>query len=378
MLVSFNGQGQSSEAVRPAGGSPKSDPCYHQRPMAASRKSAAPHRRYNPLTDSWILVSPHRIRRPWRGQMEPRAEPSRLSLDPSCYLCPGNVRAGGDRNPRYRNTFVFDNDFAALRPDAGGSPLRLPPLLEAIPERGICRVVCFTPRHDLSLAQMAVPEIRRVVDAWILQQRRLARKSFVRYVQIFENKGPMMGCSNPHPHGQIFAQESVPHLIARELLNQEGYGNRVGSCLLCDYLGIELQSRDRLVCRNSDFAVVVPFWAEWPYETLLLSRNHRMRLTELSRRERSSLASILSEITIRYDNLFRISFPYSMGWHQAPDDGRDYPFAHLHAHFYPPLLRSATIRKFMVGYEMLAEPQRDITPEASALRLRRQSAERFR
>ncbi len=344
-----------------------------------------PHRRYNPLNDTWVLVSPHRTKRPWQGRQEAISDGRRPSYDPQCYLCPGNRRTGGKRNPLYRSTFAFDNDFSALRPIVNRkssivnrqSSIVNRTLLRASPERGICRVLCFSPRHDLSLAQLTVKEILRVVEAWMEQHRDLARRPYVNHVQIFENRGEIMGCSNPHPHGQIWGQESIPLLAQQELNCQSSYFNRNHRCLLCDYLEVELRLKERVVCDNEDFAVFVPFWAVWPFETLLLSKNHRASVADLRVRERRSLARVLREITARYDNLFDIPFPYSMGWHQAPGDTRIHPVHHLHAHFYPPLLRSATIRKFMVGYEMLGEPQRDITAEASAEQLRKRPAERF-
>ncbi len=310
--------------------------------------------------------------------MESIPEKERPVFDPDCYLCPGNKRTSGKQNPKYPSTFAFDNDFGALRPRRRQNMKNASQLLKATPERGVCRVLCFSPRHDLSLAQMTEQQILRVVEAWILEHRALARRPFIRHVQIFENKGEMMGCSNPHPHGQIWAQESVPKMVAQELTCQENYRQRTRRCLLCDYLGLELRMSDRIICQNEDFVALVPFWAIWPFETLLLSKRHHCSLHEMGARERQNLASLLSRLTVRYDNLFRISFPYSMGWHQSPtDDNKKYLSAHVHAHFYPPLLRSATVRKFMVGYEMLAEPQRDLTPESGAERLRTQSEKRF-
>jgi len=331
-----------------------------------------PHRRRNALTGEWVLVSPHRTRRPWQGQVEARAAHARPSYDPSCYLCPGNERAGGQRNPSYASTFVFDNDFAALRPstDHGERWLDVDELLVARAESGICRVICFSPRHDLSLPELGAAEIRRVVDVWTEEYLALAARNDVGYVQIFENKGQMMGCSNPHPHGQIWAQASVPREPAIEMMRQREHFDRHGRTLLADYLGLELERRERMVCENDGFVALVPFWAVWPFETLVVSRRPVTHLGELTGSERDQLADIVKRLTTRYDNLFDISFPYSAGIHQAPTDGTPHPEWHLHLHFYPPLLRSATVRKFLVGYEMLGEPQRDLTPEAAADRLR--------
>lgn len=345
--------------------------------MARSILTKEPHRRYNPLTDTWVLVSPHRTRRPWQGKTESIPEEKRPAYDPACYLCPGNPRAGGQRNPQYRRIYVFENDFAALLTKRKRGAVTPPPLLYVEKEAGICRVLCFSPRHDLSLGQMSVAEILRVVEAWIAQHRELARYRFISHVQVFENRGEMMGCSNPHPHCQIWAQESIPQEARKELSTQAIYYERTGHCLLCEYLELELSRRERLVESNRDFVAVVPFWATWPFELLVMSRRHVGSLPELSPGERRSLATLLRRTISRYDNLFRIEFPYSMGWHQTPTDGRIRPAAHLHAHFYPPLLRSATVKKFMVGYEMLCEPQRDTTPESSAERLRAQPSVRF-
>jgi UDPglucose--hexose-1-phosphate uridylyltransferase len=332
-----------------------------------------PHRRHNPLTGEWVLVSPHRTARPWLGQVEKPPVEIRPAHDPGCYLCPGNERAGGAQNPAYTDTYVFDNDFAALVPEAQGQPTPTSEeLLRLEPERGLCRVVCFSPRHDLTLAELPVPAIRKVVDTWIEQYLELSALPFISYVQVFENKGAMMGASNPHPHGQIWASEHLPNEPAKEQAAQAAHQRKHGRCLLCDVLAAERASSERVVCANDSFAALVPFWAVWPFETLLVSLRHAGGLDELDERERIDLADILKRLTIAYDNLFEVSFPYSMGWHQRPATvGRRTRQAwHLHAHFYPPLLRSATVRKFMVGYEMLAAPQRDLTAEAAAERLR--------
>lgn len=331
-----------------------------------------PHRRYNPLTDEWVVVSPHRTKRPWQGQVETPPPDTRPAYDPTCYLCPGNPRAGGLSNPAYSGTFVFENDFAALLPDVpagelleGGSPL-----LRAVAERGICRVLCYSPRHDLSMGQLAQDELRAVVDAWGEQYAELGAHEWVRQVLIFENRGAMMGASNPHPHGQIWATSFWPGQYAREHASQSAHFAAHGRTLLADYLAVELERGERLVCTNEHFVALVPFWAVWPFETIVVSRRPAASIPELTGPERDGLADILRQLTTRYDALFQVSFPYSMGFHQAPTDGQPHPEWHVHAHFLPPLLRSATVRKFMVGFELLGEPQRDITPEQAAARLR--------
>jgi UDPglucose--hexose-1-phosphate uridylyltransferase len=327
-----------------------------------------PHRRFNPLTRDWVLVSPHRSERPWQGQLETSPSVSALTYDPHCYLCPGNERAGGARNPQYQTTYVFTNDFAALEPevqiarqdDSGRGLL----LLES--EAGTCKVVCFSPRHDLTLARMSIPEIARVVDTWAEQYAEIGSLPGINYVQIFENRGEIMGCSNPHPHGQIWANQTIPNEPRKEQDSQRAYLEENHACLLCDYLQLETHAGTRIVVENSHFAGVVPFWAVWPFELLVVSKQHIGGLGSIDLAMRDGLADIFKQLTTRYDNLFETSFPYSMGFHQSPTDGQAHPEWHLHAHFYPPLLRSATIRKFMVGYEMLASPQRDIAPEAAA------------
>ena len=336
-----------------------------------------PHTRFNPLTREWILVSPQRTKRPWLGQVEKVAPQRRPSYDPTCYLCPGNERAGGVRNPQYTGAHVFDNDFAALLTEIPEGAIDENDLLVARSERGICRVVCFSPDHSLTLPQMAETDIRRVVDVWVEQYRRIGARPDIGYVQIFENKGQMMGCSNPHPHGQIWSSASLPQQPALEQASQSSYLQERGMCLLCDYLGLDIVRKERLVCLNDHFVALVPFWATWPFETMILSRRHMSSLLDLEWQERDALASILKRLTTRYDNLFEVSFPYTMGIHQQPTDAEVHPEWHLHLHFYPPLLRSATVRKFMVGYEMLANPQRDLTAEAAAERLRGLSETRF-
>jgi UDPglucose--hexose-1-phosphate uridylyltransferase len=332
---------------------------------------ATPHRRLNLLTGEWVIVSPHRTARPWQGMEEQPPAEQRPAYDPTCYLCPSNERAGGKRNPNYTETFVFDNDFAALLPAPAPQTLNRESLFVAERERGICRVVCFSPRHDLTLSEMDRTAIRRVVDVWTDQYAELGAIPWVRHVQIFENRGAMMGASNPHPHGQIWADERLPNEPAKELGQQQGYAAAHDRCLLCDYLSLELQEGQRVVCANEHCVALVPFWAIWPFETLVLPRTHYGALTDLEPPARDGLADLLQRLTRRYDRLFAVSFPYSMGFHQRPTDGMPYPAWHLHAHFYPPLLRSATVRKFMVGYELLCQPQRDITPEHAAERLRR-------
>ena len=334
-----------------------------------------PHRRFNPLRGEWVLVSPHRTKRPWLGQVEKVASDDRPAYDPKCYLCPGNQRMGSDVNPKYDATLVFRNDFSALLTDTPEMAEVPDDLLRVEPTRGECRVICFSPRHDLTLAEMAVPDIRKVVDVWATQTKELGER--YRWVQVFENKGAAMGCSNPHPHGQIWASNFVPNEITVEEREQKNYREKKGSVLLLDYANRELTTQKRVVVSNTHWVAVVPFWAVWPYEILLLPSRQVQRLPELTNEERASLANILQALLIRYDNLFETSFPYSMGWHAAPNDGNQ-PHWQLHAHFYPPLLRSATVKKFMVGYEMLAEAQRDLTAEQAAQRLRNLPTQHYR
>jgi UDPglucose--hexose-1-phosphate uridylyltransferase len=343
-----------------------------------------PHRRYNPLSREWVLVSPHRTQRPWQGQVEKTAPEQRPAYDPQCYLCPGNARAGGEVNPHYDHTFVFTNDYAALLPDTPSGTFEVAghhgaaALLRAESARGTCRVVCFSPRHDLTMAEMDVESLRVVVDVWVEQYEELGGQPWVNYVQIFENRGALMGASNPHPHGQIWAIEHLPLHVLHEHDAQRDYYAANGRTLLSDYLELELAEGARIVCDNQHFVALVPFWAVWPFETLLISRRPVGALNDLHGDERAALADILKRLTTRYDNLFEVSFPYSMGFHQRPTDAQEHPAWHLHAHFYPPLLRSATVRKFMVGFEMLGEAQRDITAEQAAKRLRSLSERHYR
>ncbi|KAJ3020674.1 galactose-1-phosphate uridyl transferase [Thoreauomyces humboldtii] len=344
------------------------------------------HRRWNPLTESWVLCSPHRAKRPWQGQQEKAVEDTRPEYDPKCFLCPSNVRVGGDDvNPAYSSTYVFPNDFPAVKKSQpsfsgpGAVASENPEiaslsndLLKAEGVRGQCRVVCFSPKHNLAMAQMDTSEIRSVVDTWAEQYEELGKLDYINYVQIFENKGAVMGCSNPHPHGQLWALEDVPEEPSKEIRAMNKYhAEKHGRCLLCDYVALEVGDRSRLVCENESFVCVVPFWAVWPYETLILSKQHKASIPELDDKQRTDLADILRRITCRYDNVFECSFPYSMGIHGAPSDGKDHSIdSHLHLHMYPPLLRSASVKKFLVGFEMMGEPQRDLTSEQAAERLR--------
>jgi UDPglucose--hexose-1-phosphate uridylyltransferase len=334
-----------------------------------------PHRRYNALTGEWILVSPHRTQRPWLGRVESAARDTRPAHDPKCYLCPGNERAGGAKNPEYSATYVFTNDFAAIVPN-GERTLASGDILRSQPVSGTCRVVCFSPRHDWTLPEMPLEAIRGVVDVWAEQTEELGRD--YRWVQVFENKGDIMGCSNPHPHGQIWASDFIPNEPAKENRQQLAHWRECASLLLLDYLKHEEEQSERIVIQNGDWVVLLPYWATWPYETLLLPRRQVSRLPDLTAAERRSLAEILKRLLTRYDNLFEVSFPYSMGWHGAPSGVADFVHWQLHAHFYPPLLRSATVKKFMVGYEMLGEAQRDLTGEQAAQTLRDQSEIHFK
>ncbi|MEC5318649.1 galactose-1-phosphate uridylyltransferase [Brenneria populi subsp. brevivirga] len=335
-----------------------------------------PHRRYNPLKGEWILVSPHRAKRPWQGQQD---EPDRRTLpphDPTCYLCAGNKRVTGDVNPQYQGTFVFTNDFSALREDTPAATPNSDPLFRIQSARGVSRVICFSPDHGKSLPLLSLPALRGVVETWIDQTSELGRR--YPWVQVFENKGAMMGCSNPHPHGQVWANDFLPNEAAREDGEQRAYFERQGTPLLLDYARRESADGSRSVVETDFWLAVVPYWAAWPFETLLLPKFAVRQLPQLSEPQRDDLAAALKKLTSRYDNLFQCSFPYSMGWHGAPFNGEENAHWQLHAHFYPPLLRSASVRKFMVGYEMLAEAQRDLTAEQAAERLRAVSDIHFR
>lgn len=324
------------------------------------------HRRYNPLTGEWVLVSPHRAKRPWQGQQEEVSSDIRPEYDPSCYLCPSNTRANGEQNPAYTATFAFNNDFSALQEAIPEGTIERGGLIRAESERGICRVICFSPRHDLTLADMEVTDIRRVVDLWQKEYAELGSQDFINYVQIFENKGVIMGCSNPHPHGQIWAQKTIPVEPAKETRQQQEYYSTHQRSLLQDYLDLELAEKGRVLFENRHFVVLVPFWAVWPFETMIISKRHFQHMGQMSEAEKDGFSEAIKVLTAAYDRVFGVSFPYSSGIHQSPTDGQDYPGWHFHMHFYPPLLRSATVKKFMVGYEMMANPQRDITPEAAA------------
>ncbi len=331
-----------------------------------------PHRRLNPLTGDWVLVSPHRAKRPWQGQVEKHADEQKPAYDPTCYLCPGNARIGGVMNPAYEGPYVFTNDFSALLSDTPNGEMNDGGLLVAQSETGICRVICYSPRHDLTVAQMDVPDVKKVVDLWVDEFISLGSQPNIGYVQIFENKGAVMGCSNPHPHGQIWASSHVPVEPSKEQVNQSAYYEKHGRTLLSAYVEQELKEGSRILFENDHFVALVPFWATWPFEAMLLPKRQVANISLLTDAERFSFAEAYRDLTVLYDNLFEVSFPYSAGIHQAPTDGGEHPEWHLHMHFYPPLLRSATVKKFMVGYEMLATPQRDITPETSAMRLREQ------
>ena len=344
--------------------------------MPEFRPADHPHRRYNALTGDWVTVSPHRTKRPWSGQIEQLDHEERPAHSATCYLCPGNQRASGEVNPDYTSTFVFKNDFAALLSGTPKLTVQRHPLLHAETVPGTCRVICFSPRHDLSLAQMPVEAIRSVIDVWGEQIEDLGHD--YRWVQVFENKGEVMGCSNPHPHGQVWAGDVLPNEPAKEDRCQRAYFEEHGKPLLLDYAVVEEQEGVRVIAQNEHWLVIVPYWALWPFEVLVLPRRHVLRLPELIGVERNALAQVLRRLLIKYDNLFETSFPYSMGWHGAPTGTGDVAHWQLHAHYYPPLLRSATVKKFMVGYEMLAEPQRDLTAEQAAERLREQPEVHYR
>jgi UDPglucose--hexose-1-phosphate uridylyltransferase len=328
-----------------------------------------PHRRLNMLTGEWVLVSPHRTKRPWQGKVEALPAGNRPAYDPACYLCPGNTRAGGFQTPEYKDTFVFTNDFAAILPDTPGVESNNG-LLVAKGESGICRVVCFSPDHSVTLPQMTEAQIEKVIDLWQDEYATLGNTPGIHHVQIFENKGEIMGCSNPHPHGQIWAQSSVPNEVRKKTTQQKQYFDTNGSSLLSDYVTQELAEKDRIITQNAHFVALVPFWAVWPYEAMIIPLRHQQHIGQMTADEKQAFAAILKALTMRFDRLFNTSFPYSSGIHQAPTDGGDYTCWHWHMSFYPPLLRSATVKKFMVGYEMFGEAQRDITPEQAAEKLR--------
>ncbi len=331
------------------------------------------HTRLNILTGDWILVSPHRMKRPWQGKVESLPADKRPSYDATCYLCPGNKRSDGTVNPAYTDAYVFTNDFSALLPDTPEGGENENGLLVSNSEKGICRVICFSPDHSLTLPVMEEEAIVKVIQLWKKEFSDLAKNKHIKYIQIFENKGEIMGCSNPHPHGQIWASSSVPLELTKETTQQKNYFEQHGKSLLSAYLDVELQKKERIVVENEHFVALVPYWAVWPYETMLVSKRHVQTITQFTAEEELALAQILKQLTCKYDNLFNVSFPYSGGMHQAPVNDGAHPEWHWHMHFYPPLLRSATVKKFMVGYEMLANPQRDITPEMAAATLQQLS-----
>lgn len=332
-----------------------------------------PHTRLNILTGEWVLVSPHRTKRPWQGKVESLPADNRPQYDPACYLCPGNERADGGINPQYTSNFAFTNDYSALLPDTPAEKVSIGGLLQAESQSGLCRVIAFSPRHDLTIPELELSELESLVQLWCTEVEQLTANPSIKYIQIFENKGEIMGCSNPHPHGQIWAQSSIPLEIHKETIHQKKYFQVNGRSLLSDYLKVELEQNKRIVFENENFVVLVPFWAVWPYETMIISKRHVKNILEFTAAEKKDLAAAISNITIKYDNLFEVSFPYSAGIHQMPVNDGNHPEWHWHMHFYPPLLRSATVKKFMVGYEMLGNPQRDITPEWAAEKLRSQS-----
>lgn len=337
-----------------------------------------PHRRYNPLLDEWILVSPQRAKRPWQGQNEVISDEKKPEYDETCYLCPGNERINGGTNPKYESCYVFDNDFPALLKNEVSFDLQQEDLFKINPERGINRVICFSPKHNVTLAEMQIPEIENVIKVWKEQYLELGAIDYINHVQIFENKGSVMGCSNPHPHGQIWAQSSLPTQVKKTQDNLLKYYQKTGKSLLKDYVDNELQKKERIIAENEHFVLLVPFWATWPYETMIISKRHFSNIAEITEEEITSSAEMIQIITVKYDNLFKTSFPYSAGIHQAPTDGLSHDEWHFHMHFYPPLLRSATVKKFMVGYELLAEAQRDLTAEQSAEILRNLSTEHYK
>ncbi|MGB5417998.1 UDP-glucose--hexose-1-phosphate uridylyltransferase [Algibacter sp.] len=327
------------------------------------------HKRYNILTGEWVLVSPHRAKRPWQGQNETVSNEVRPSHDSSCYLCAGNTRINGEINPKYEDVFVFTNDFAALQTSSKIFNVN-EGLLTAQSEQGICKVICFSPDHSKSLADMNAKDIEKIVFAWQKEYNELAKNDLINYVQIFENKGAVMGCSNPHPHGQIWSQTSLPNEVYKKDKHQLDYYKKHKRSLLGDYLKQELHKNERIIFENEAFVVLVPFWAVWPFETMIVPKAHQSNILDLKEKETLLFAEAISVITKAYDTLFNTSFPYSSGIHQAPTDGKDNTHWHWHMSFYPPLLRSASVKKFMVGYEMFGSPQRDITAEIATRKLK--------
>ncbi|MBS1590904.1 MAG: UDP-glucose--hexose-1-phosphate uridylyltransferase [Bacteroidetes bacterium] len=327
------------------------------------------HRRLNILTGEWVLISPHRSKRPWQGKVEALPANNRPAYDSSCYLCPGNTRADGSVNPNYNKPFAFTNDFSALLPNVPEGEINNNNLLYAESEKGICRVICFSPKHNLTLPDLSVNEIIEVINLWQNEFSTLQKNEWIKYIQIFENKGEIMGCSNPHPHGQIWSSSHIPVEIEKETKQQQLYFQQHKKSLLQDYLELELQLNERVVINEKHFVALIPYWAVWPYETIIISKRQVKNITEFNEEEKELLAVTLKKLTTVYDKLFNTSFPYSAGMHQQPVNNGDHAEWHWHMHFYPPLLRSATVKKFMVGYEMLASPQRDITPEFAAQQL---------
>ena len=327
------------------------------------------HKRFNILTGEWVLVSPHRAKRPWQGQNEEVITEKRPSYDATCYLCARNTRINGEINPDYKDVFVFTNDFAALQKDSKSFQIDNG-LLKAQSEQGICKVICFSPDHSKSLADMEVTDIKKVVNAWQQEYASIGEIEGIDYVQIFENKGAVMGCSNPHPHGQIWSQSTLPNEVEKKDNQQFTYFKKENSSLLGDYLAQELEANERIIFENDSFVVLTPFWAIWPFETMIIPKTKQKNILEMSSKETVDFAEAISKITKAYDALFQCSFPYSSGIHQSPTNGKDNSHWHWHKSFYPPLLRSATVKKFMVGYEMFGSPQRDITAEQAADRLK--------
>tara|TARA_R110002049_G_scaffold203703_2_gene374276 strand:+ start:2011 stop:3036 length:1026 start_codon:yes stop_codon:yes gene_type:complete len=327
------------------------------------------HKRFNILTGEWVLVSPHRAKRPWQGQEEVVANEIRPSHDHNCYLCAGNKRINGEQNPDYNDVFVFTNDFAALQKTSPKFSIT-EGLLKAESELGICKVICFSPNHALSLADMLIENIDKVVKTWQKEYNDLGSNDIINYVQIFENKGTAMGCSNPHPHGQIWSQSTLPNEVDKKDQHQKAYFNTNRTSLLGDYLKQELKAKERIIYQNEDFVVLTPFWAIWPFETMIIPKKHQNNISELTDNESYLFADAISKITKAYDKLFECSFPYSSGIHQSPTNGQPNEHWHWHMSFYPPLLRGSTVKKFMVGYEMFGSPQRDITAEQAVDRLK--------